>query len=67
MILAFFKDQRRLGAIIVPNKNEVLETAKRLSILDEKMEKISKEKQLKLLHDEVRTWYFTFLVVLLLL
>lgn len=60
------KDQRRLGAIIVPNKDEILESAKRLSILDEKME-IPKGKLLKFLYDEVRTWYSHFNLFLLLL
>ncbi|KAL5702764.1 long-chain-fatty-acid--CoA ligase [Ranunculus cassubicifolius] len=55
-ILVIGQDQRRLGAIIVPNKEEVLTTAKQLSILDDDTAELSKAKMMKLIQDEVRTW-----------
>jgi long-chain acyl-CoA synthetase len=50
------QDQRRLGAIIVPNKEEVLLAAKELSILDANASDLSKEKMTSLLYKELRTW-----------
>ena len=50
------KDQRRLGAIIVPNKEEVLIVAKKLSIVDADASELSKEKISSLLYEEVRKW-----------
>lgn len=49
------QDQRRLGAIIVPNNDEVLAEAKRKSILDENGE-IAKDKVMNMLYDELRIW-----------
>jgi long-chain acyl-CoA synthetase len=50
------QDQRRLGAIIVPNKEGVLLAAKELSILDANASDLSKEKMTSLLYKELRTW-----------
>jgi long-chain acyl-CoA synthetase len=50
------QDQRRLGAIIVPNKEEVLLAAKELSILDANASDLSKGKMTSLLYKELRTW-----------
>ena len=50
------QDQRRLGAIIVPNKDEVLLAAKEMSIVDANASELSKEDLASLLHEELRTW-----------
>lgn len=55
-IVVIGQDQRRLGAIIVPNKEEVLAAAKRFSILNANTSELSKEKITGLLHEEIRTW-----------
>ncbi|CAN6291114.1 unnamed protein product [Urochloa humidicola] len=54
-IVVIGQDQRRLGAIIVPNNDEVLAEAKRKSILDEDG-KLAKDKVMSMLYDELRTW-----------
>ncbi|XP_020270181.1 uncharacterized protein LOC109845347 isoform X2 [Asparagus officinalis] len=51
-----FKDQRRLGAIILPTQDEVVALAKKLSILNGDAAELSKEKILNLLYDELRRW-----------
>ncbi|TVU44125.1 hypothetical protein EJB05_03558 [Eragrostis curvula] len=48
-------DQRRLGAIIVPNSDKVLAEAKRKWIVDEN-DKLTKDKVMNLLCDELRNW-----------
>ncbi|XP_057498905.1 probable acyl-activating enzyme 16, chloroplastic isoform X1 [Actinidia eriantha] len=55
-ILVIGQDQRRLGAIIVPNKDEILATAKTLSIVDADASDLGKEKMTSLLHEELRKW-----------
>lgn len=50
------QDQRRLGAIIVPNKEEVLLAAKKLSIVDVIASDLSKEKMTRLLYEELKKW-----------
>ncbi|CAK9149123.1 unnamed protein product [Ilex paraguariensis] len=55
-IVAIGQDQRRLGAIIVPNKEETLVAAKQLSVLDSDASELSKEKMSTLLYDELRKW-----------
>lgn len=54
-IVVIGQDQRRLGAIIVPNNDEVLAEAKRKSILGEDGE-LAKDKVMNMLYDELRTW-----------
>ncbi|KAG1363458.1 putative acyl-activating enzyme 16, chloroplastic [Cocos nucifera] len=54
-IVVIGQDQRRLGALIVPNKDELLAKAKKLSLIDETSE-LSKEKMMSLLYNEVKTW-----------
>uniref|UniRef100_A0A0E0KLI2 4-coumarate--CoA ligase n=1 Tax=Oryza punctata TaxID=4537 RepID=A0A0E0KLI2_ORYPU len=54
-IVVVGQDKRRLGAIIVPNYDEVLATAKRKSVLDGNNE-LTKDKVLNLLYEELRTW-----------
>ncbi|GER34117.1 long-chain-fatty-acid CoA ligase [Striga asiatica] len=49
-------DQRRLGAIIVPDKEEILVEAKRLSLMESDASELSKQKQINLLHEELRKW-----------
>ncbi|XP_052208189.1 probable acyl-activating enzyme 16, chloroplastic isoform X2 [Diospyros lotus] len=55
-IVVIGQDQRRLGAIIVPNKEEILVAAKKLLIVDADASELSKEKMMSLLHEEVRKW-----------
>ncbi|CAN4120852.1 unnamed protein product [Withania somnifera] len=55
-IVVVGQDQRRPGAIIVPNKEEVLLAAKRSAIVDSETTEVSNEKVLGLLHDELRKW-----------
>lgn len=50
------QDQRRLGAIVVPNKEEVLLAAKKLSIVDANTSELSKEKTASLVDEELRKW-----------
>ncbi|KAL6638689.1 hypothetical protein ACP70R_023800 [Stipagrostis hirtigluma subsp. patula] len=52
-IVVIGQDQRRLGAIIVPNRDEVLAEAKRKSILDENGE-LAKDKIMNMLYDELK-------------
>ena len=49
------QDQRRLGAIVVPNNDEVLAEAKRKSLIDENG-KVAKDEVMNMLYDELRTW-----------
>ena len=51
------QDQRRLGAIIVPNSEEALKAAKKLSIVDADANELCRETLISLLHEELRTWY----------
>ncbi|KAL4643902.1 hypothetical protein ACB092_02G124900 [Castanea dentata] len=55
-IVVIGQDQRRLGAIIVPNKEEVLLAAKKLSIVDAIASDLSKEKMTRLLYEELKKW-----------
>ncbi|XP_008222738.1 PREDICTED: probable acyl-activating enzyme 16, chloroplastic isoform X1 [Prunus mume] len=55
-IVVVGQDQRRLGAIIVPNKEEVLLAAKKLSIVDVNASDLSKDKKTSLLYEELRKW-----------
>lgn len=55
-IVVIGQDQRRLGAIIVPNKEEILLEAKRLSIVESNASELSKQKQINMLHEELRKW-----------
>ncbi|KAJ6777047.1 ACYL-ACTIVATING ENZYME 16 CHLOROPLASTIC-RELATED [Salix koriyanagi] len=55
-IVVIGQDQRRLGAIVVPNKEEVLEAAKKLSIVDADATELSKKQIASLLDKELRKW-----------
>ncbi|KAJ4968883.1 hypothetical protein NE237_015584 [Protea cynaroides] len=55
-IVVVGQDQRRLGAIIVPNKDELLLKAKKLSSLDADSSELSKEKVNSFLREELKTW-----------
>ncbi|XP_024633454.1 probable acyl-activating enzyme 16, chloroplastic isoform X2 [Medicago truncatula] len=55
-IVVIGQDKRRLGAIIVPNKEEVLKAAKELSIIDSNSSDVSQEKVTSLIYNELRTW-----------
>ncbi|KAK4779365.1 hypothetical protein SAY86_006893 [Trapa natans] len=59
-IVVIGQDQRRLGAIIVPNKEEVLLTAKRSGVVDANASEINKDRMMGLLHDELKTWTTEF-------
>lgn len=50
------QDQRRLGALIVPNKDELLLAAKKSSIIDADASELSKENMMNLLRGELRMW-----------
>ncbi|KAG6477313.1 hypothetical protein ZIOFF_066566 [Zingiber officinale] len=60
-IVVIGQDRRRLGALIVPNKDEVQELARRQSIVTNGSELQEDELQ-SLLYKEVKAWtaYFTF-------
>lgn len=55
-IIVVGQDQRRLGALIFPNQDEVLTVAKKLSILNGDDIELSKEKMMSLLYNELRIW-----------
>ncbi|KAK9266743.1 hypothetical protein L1049_025365 [Liquidambar formosana] len=55
-IVVIRQDQRRLGAIIVPNKEDILVAAKKLAVVDAGASELSKEKMTGLLYEELRTW-----------
>ncbi|KAJ6866465.1 acyl-activating enzyme 16 [Populus alba x Populus x berolinensis] len=55
-IVVIGQDQRRLGAIVVPNKDEVLEAAKKRSIVDPDATELSKKQITSLLNEELRKW-----------
>ncbi|OWM76739.1 probable acyl-activating enzyme 16, chloroplastic isoform X2 [Punica granatum] len=55
-IVVIGQDQRRLGAILVPNKEEVLLAAKHSGIVDASASEVSEDRMMGLLHDELRTW-----------
>ncbi|KAF7076272.1 hypothetical protein CFC21_080948 [Triticum aestivum] len=54
-IMVIGQDRRRLGAIIVPNNDEVVEAAKRKSSLDGN-NGLAKDTVMSLLHAELKTW-----------
>ncbi|CAL0333093.1 unnamed protein product [Lupinus luteus] len=55
-IVVIGQDKRRLGAVIVPNKDEVLRAARELSILDSTSSDISHQKTVSLIYRELKTW-----------
>ncbi|PON55677.1 2,3-dihydroxybenzoate-AMP ligase [Parasponia andersonii] len=55
-IVVIGQDQRRLGAIIVPNKEDALLLAKELSIVDANATDLSKDKLTNILYEELRKW-----------
>ncbi|KAF1892507.1 hypothetical protein Lal_00010973 [Lupinus albus] len=55
-IVVIGQDKRRLGAVIVPNKDEVLRAARELSIVDSTSSDISQEKMVSLIYRELKTW-----------
>ncbi|KAE8732128.1 putative acyl-activating enzyme 16 [Hibiscus syriacus] len=56
LLIDIFQDQRRLGAIVVPNKDEALLAAKNASIVDSDAVDLSKDKITSMLYDELRKW-----------
>ncbi|KAL2343505.1 hypothetical protein Fmac_004790 [Flemingia macrophylla] len=55
-IVVVGQDKRRLGAVIVPNKEEVLKVARQLSIINSASSDVSEEKVKGLIYEELRTW-----------
>ncbi|KAJ1407304.1 AMP-dependent synthetase/ligase [Sesbania bispinosa] len=56
-IVVVGQDKRRLGALIVPNKDEVLKVARELSITDSNSsDSVSEEKVTSLIYKELKTW-----------
>ncbi|XP_027339955.1 probable acyl-activating enzyme 16, chloroplastic isoform X2 [Abrus precatorius] len=55
-IVVVGQDKRRLGAVIVPNKEEVVKVAKELSIIDFDSSDVSVEKVTSLIYKELKTW-----------
>nr|GMD65821.1 probable acyl-activating enzyme 16, chloroplastic [Ipomoea batatas] len=55
-IVVIGQDKRRLGAIVVPRKEEVLLAAKQLSVIDSNATEVSQEKTVTILHEELRKW-----------
>ncbi|PON95488.1 2,3-dihydroxybenzoate-AMP ligase [Trema orientale] len=55
-IVVIGQDQRRLGAIIVPNKEDALLLAKELSVVDTNATDLSKDKLTNILYEELRKW-----------
>ncbi|XP_050899029.1 probable acyl-activating enzyme 16, chloroplastic isoform X3 [Lathyrus oleraceus] len=55
-ILVVGQDKRRLGAIIVPNSEEVLKVARELSIIDSISSDVSEEKMMNIIYKELKTW-----------
>ncbi|AES71951.2 putative long-chain-fatty-acid--[acyl-carrier-protein] ligase [Medicago truncatula] len=58
-IVVIGQDKRRLGAVVVPNK-EVLKAARELSIIDSNSSDLSQENVTSLIYNELRTWTSEF-------
>ncbi|KAJ0972402.1 hypothetical protein J5N97_020361 [Dioscorea zingiberensis] len=54
-IVVVGQDQRRLGALIVPNADELLAVAKKDSVSSDRPE-LNKDEIINLLYDELKTW-----------
>ncbi|XVF28994.1 hypothetical protein REPUB_Repub15cG0081500 [Reevesia pubescens] len=55
-IVVIGQDQRRLAAIIVPNKDDILQAAKNSSIVAADASDLGKDKMAGLLYEELRKW-----------
>ncbi|KAF7837048.1 putative acyl-activating enzyme 16, chloroplastic isoform X2 [Senna tora] len=55
-IVVVGQDKRRLGAVIVPNKEEIAKTARNMSIIDSNSSFVSKEQVTSLIYKELRKW-----------
>ncbi|XP_058731737.1 probable acyl-activating enzyme 16, chloroplastic isoform X1 [Vicia villosa] len=55
-IVVIGQDKRRLGAIIVPNSEEVLKVARELSLIDSTSSDVSEEKVMNIIYKELKTW-----------
>ncbi|GAU39505.1 hypothetical protein TSUD_68690 [Trifolium subterraneum] len=55
-IVVVGQDKRRLGAVIVPNSEEVLKVARELSLIDSTSSDVSEEKVLNIIYKELKTW-----------
>ncbi|KAK7318982.1 hypothetical protein RJT34_03691 [Clitoria ternatea] len=55
-IVVVGQDKRRLGAVIVPNNEEVLKMAKNLSRTDSNSSDVNEEKVMSLIYKELKTW-----------
>ncbi|TKY59949.1 acyl-activating enzyme 16 [Spatholobus suberectus] len=59
-IVVVGQDKRRLGALIVHNKEEVVKVARKLSIIDSDSSDVSDEKVTSLIYKELKTWTSEF-------
>ncbi|KAL9332831.1 hypothetical protein ACSQ67_002441 [Phaseolus vulgaris] len=55
-IVVIGQDKRRLGAVIVPNNEEVLKAARESSIIDPNSSDVVQENVTSLICKELRTW-----------
>lgn len=55
-IVVVGQDKRRLGAVIVPNKEEVVKKARNLSIIDSNSSDVSKETVTSLVYKGLKAW-----------
>ncbi|KAK7379626.1 hypothetical protein VNO80_05090 [Phaseolus coccineus] len=55
-IVVIGQDKRRLGAVIVPNNEEVLKAARESSIIDPNSSDVVQENVTSLIYKELRTW-----------
>ncbi|WJX47136.1 Long-chain-fatty-acid--[acyl-carrier-protein] ligase AEE15, chloroplastic [Trifolium repens] len=55
-IVVVGQDKRRLGAVIVPNSEEVLKVAKEMSLIDSTSSDVSEEKVMNIIYKELKTW-----------
>ncbi|XP_027334084.1 probable acyl-activating enzyme 16, chloroplastic isoform X2 [Abrus precatorius] len=55
-IVVVGQDKRRLGAIVVPHKEEVLKAARESSIMDSNSSDISQEKAISLIYKDLKAW-----------
>ncbi|KAK7311440.1 hypothetical protein RJT34_09581 [Clitoria ternatea] len=55
-IVVIGQDKRRLGAVIVPNKEELLKAARQSSVIDSNCSDVSQEEATNVIYKELKTW-----------
>uniref|UniRef100_A0A7N0TTB4 AMP-dependent synthetase/ligase domain-containing protein n=1 Tax=Kalanchoe fedtschenkoi TaxID=63787 RepID=A0A7N0TTB4_KALFE len=55
-IVVIGQDQRRLGAVIFPNEEELLQAAKRMNMANSDTPNLSKEIKMSIVFEELKTW-----------